>query len=410
MFDQFALLPALGRQHLDAPFRANVERVLQNLAILDFMREQNQRRGRVLAVKLRQKRPQHLLFREALIGARKIGAVAPVLKGAKKERLDAEAPRVLGDREDVGLFDGMRIDSLRALYRRQRGDAVAQSRRALELQSLRRLRHLGGEPLAHAPALAGQKILGLGHQLLVIGDRDFAGAGAGAAFDLIEQAGPRAVLVKGIDAGAQKKGALQRVERAIDRPDAGEGAEIIALARPRAAMLGDLRGVVIPRDQNIGEGFVVAHQHVEARLQLLDEIGLEQQRVGLGLDRDEHHVGCRGDHPRDAVHMAGEAGVARHALSHILGLADIEHLAVGGDHAIDAGTVGRVLPMALDQRDAALDALGRVQLWHKIDAGAFLQREIFVVLRDVILKRGVVGPVGRNHEADLGARALELEG
>ena len=158
VFDQFALLAALGRQHLDpahrAPrrdarrgrraFGANIKRVLQNLAVLDFMREQNQRRRRMLAVKLRQKRTQHLLFRKALIGAGKIGAVAPVLKGAKKERLDAEAPRVLGDREDVGLFDGMRIDSLRALYRRQRGDTVAQSRRALELQFFRRLRHLGG--------------------------------------------------------------------------------------------------------------------------------------------------------------------------------------------------------------------------------------------------------------------------
>jgi len=175
-------------------------------------------------------------------------------------------------------------------------------------------------------------------------------------------------------------------------------------------MLGDLRGVVIPRDQNIGEGFVVAHQHVEARLQLLDEIGLEQQRVGLGLDRDEHHVGRRGDHPGDAVHMAGEAGVARHALSHVLGLADIEHLAVGGDHPIDAGPLGAFFQWLLISATPRLTLSGASSSGMRSDAGTLLQREIFFVLRDVIPERGVVGPIGRNHEADLGAPRCNWKG
>ena len=110
-----------------------------------------------------------------------------------------------------------------------------------------------GELFAHGAALAGEKVARLAHQLGVILERNFAGAGAGAALDLIEQAGPRAIVVKALRAGAQQKGALQRVERAIDRPDAGEGAEIVALARARAAMLGDLRRLVVARDENIGK-------------------------------------------------------------------------------------------------------------------------------------------------------------
>ncbi len=117
---------------------------------------------------------------------------------------------------------------------------------------------------------------------------------------------------------------------------------------------------MIHGDQNIGEGFVVAHQHVEARLQLLDEIRFQKQRVGFGLDRDEHHRRRRRDHPRDAVHMTREARIARDPLADVFRLADVEHLAVFGDHAIDAGTVGRVAPMLLDDVDAALDAFGRL--------------------------------------------------
>ena len=54
-------------------------------------------------------------------------------------------------------------------------------------------------------------------------------------------------------------------------------------------MLDELRRRVVAGDQDIGEALVVAQQHVEARLQLLDEIGFQQQRLGFGLRRDEHH-------------------------------------------------------------------------------------------------------------------------
>ena len=55
----------------------------------------------------------------------------------------------------------------------------------------------------------------------------------------------------------------------------------------RAAMLEDLRRPMIAGDQDVGKRLVVAQQNVEARPQPLDQVGLEQQRLGLGLGRDE---------------------------------------------------------------------------------------------------------------------------
>ena len=50
--------------------------------------------------------------------------------------------------EDVRLLDPARIDALVRLDRRERGEAVAQHRRALEVERRRRLVHLGREFLA----------------------------------------------------------------------------------------------------------------------------------------------------------------------------------------------------------------------------------------------------------------------
>lgn len=49
-----------------------------------------------------------------------------------------------------------------------------------------------------------------------------------------------------------------------------------------AAMLSDLGGAVVAADHQFGEGLVVAQHDVEARLQLLDEVGFQQQGLGLG--------------------------------------------------------------------------------------------------------------------------------
>ena len=54
-------------------------------------------------------------------------------------------------------------------------------------------------------------------------------------------------------------------------------------------MFGELRRGVIFGDENIGKALVITHQHIEARLQLLDEICLQQQGFRLGGGGHKHH-------------------------------------------------------------------------------------------------------------------------
>ncbi len=245
--------------------------------------------------------------------------------------------------EQVRLLEGMRIDALMALDVGEGGKPVAVAGRLLEIEPVGGLAHRRLHGGAHRLAAAGEEVLGLLHERLVAIKADLAGAGRRAALDLVEQAGPRAAVEDGIRARAQEEGALERVDRAADRTGRGEGAEIVALARARAAMLGDLRRLVVAGDEDVGERLVVPEQHVVARPQALDQIGFEQQRLGLGARRDELHRRRRHDDALDAPGEAADARVALHPLLEAARLADVEHRALGVDHAIDAGPVGQPL-------------------------------------------------------------------
>ena len=176
------------------------------------------------------------------------------------------------------------------------------------------------------------------HQFGIAGEIDLAGARPRTAADLVEQAGPCAAFEERVGAGAHQKGALQRRDGAADRAGRGERAEISPGARLRTAMLQDLRRPVVAGDQDIGKRLVVAQLHVEARPQLLDQIGFQQQRLGFG--RGRHDLDGRGgrDHAQDARRLRRrDPCIGRQPLPDVLRLADIEHVAGGIEHAVDAG-------------------------------------------------------------------------
>ena len=110
------------------------------------------------------------------------------------------------------------------------------------------------------------------------------------------------------------------------------------MARPRArsAMFDDLRRPVIGRDQDIGEGLIVAQQHIEAWPQPLDQVGFKQQRLGLGAGNDEFERAGRPDHAFDAGVEAGRTRIGANAVTDVFRLADIEHVAARIDHAVHA--------------------------------------------------------------------------
>ena len=140
--------------------------------------------------------------------------------------------------------------------------------------------------------------------------------------------------------------ALQRVDGAVDGPNRSERSEIMARPRARPAMLEDLRGPVIGRDQDVGKRLVVAQQHVEARTQPLDQIGFEQQRLGLGAGNDEFERAGRRDHALDAGVETGRPRIGANAVLDVFRLADIKHIAARIDHAVDAGLRGSELGVA----------------------------------------------------------------
>ncbi len=220
--------------------------------------------------------------------------------------------------------------------------------------------HLLGEPRADRPAPAGQEIARLRDESGIVVEPDLAGAGARASLDLVEEAGPGAVRVEAVRAGAQEERPLQRVHRTEDRAGAGEGPEIVAREGAGPPVLDKSRRGVAGADQNIGEALVVAQGYVVARLQLLDEIGLEQQRLGFRFGGDEHHRARLGDHPRDAGGLALGRQIGGDALLDRARLADIQHFAFGADHSVDAGTGRRVTPESPDCLGASRE-IGRLR-------------------------------------------------
>ena len=194
-------------------------------------------------------------------------------------------------------------------------------------------------------ALAGEECTRLAHQFVIIGRRNLAGAGPRAALDLEQQARPGPAFEYSVRAGADQERALQGGDGAVHRPDRGERSVIVAGAGAGAAMFQDLRGGMFLANDNIGKRLVIAHQHVEARAQALDQVCLEQQRLGLGAGRDEFHRRGQRDHAADALVVPGRPRIGRDALFDVVGLADIEHVAGCIEHSIDAGRRRRLFQM-----------------------------------------------------------------
>ena len=129
----------------------------------------------------------------------------------------------------------------------------------------------------------------------------------------------------------------------------GEGAEVVALDGVGAAVLAQLGGRMLAADDDLGEGLVVAQQHVEAWLQLLDQVDLEQQGVGLGAGGDELHRPGQVDHQGDPLGVETALGVLDHPLFQRARLAHIEHLAVVAHHPVDPRPVRQAGDIILDQ-------------------------------------------------------------
>jgi hypothetical protein len=152
-------------------------------------------------------------------------------------------------------------------------------------------------------------------------------------------------------------------------------------------MLRELGRLPVAGHEDVGERLVVPQEHVVAGLELLDEVGLEQQGFRLGRRGDEFHRRRLGDHAGDAVAVALVAGIGSHPVLQVAGLADIEHLARRIDHAIDARRRGQGRPEAADHLRALLHAGGRRVRLH-VDVGPQPLRDLAPVVLDIVEEVG----------------------
>ena len=250
--------------------------------------------------------------------------------------------------DHVGVADGAKIDILMGLNAGHGLDAVAVLGRQFELQRVRRRLHALGQVGLHGPGSAGQEIPRLTDKIGVVVLGNAPDAGRRTTLDLIQQAGPGASGKDVVRARAQQERPLQHVERVIDRPNGSERPEVVARPRFRPPVFHHLGIVVVAGDQDVGEGFVVAQKDVVARRVALDQVGFKQQGLRLGRRGHELHVRGQRDHAADAGRLAFRRRIGRDPLFQILRLADVEHGAVDGDHAIDPGRIGQGLQMAGD--------------------------------------------------------------
>ena len=111
----------------------------------------------------------------------------------------------------------------------QRGNLVAQLGRLLEFQLVGVRHHAFFQRRHHLLRIASQEFFGMRHILRVVFCRDVAHARCRTAFDLVQQAGPCAVIEHRVFAGAQVKHFLQQQNGFLHRPRAGVRAKVAVL-------------------------------------------------------------------------------------------------------------------------------------------------------------------------------------
>src|SRR3546814_8366655 len=89
-------------------------------------------------------------------------------------------------------------------------------------------------------------------------------------------------------------------------------------------MLHDPREVVIGTQQDEGEALVIAQMDVERRAEALDQLRLEQQRLGLRIGGDYLHAARLADHTLQSARQPLHLRVIRHPVLERARLADIE--------------------------------------------------------------------------------------
>ena len=188
---------------------------------------------------------------------------------------------------------------------------------------------------------AGEELAEVVDDVAVLVRAHPADAGRGALVDVAEQARPPDLAVPAEHAGAAGAGREhpeQQVERLADRPGVRVRAEVAHPLAAGPAVDVQPRELLTHRHRQHGVGLVVAVADVEPRVELLDPVVLELQRLDLGADHRPLHPCGRGHHLARPRMQVGEVGEVRvQPAAQALGLADVDHAPRRVGEAVDPG-------------------------------------------------------------------------
>ena len=220
---------------------------------------------------------------------------------------------------------------------------VAQARGFFKILILRRLFHFGFELFLHFAALAFEKTargLDLFEILLV---RDVADAWRGAVFQMRVKAMLVIRFARREDAAAaQVKLPLRERDDVPRRRRVDERAEVARAVVFFETCKSKIRDRVVQIHFEHQKSFVVAEADVVARLEFLDELAFEQQRLGFAADDVEIEITDRLDERVEfqvPAHAPAGLKILADALAQIERLADVDDRAEAVAMKIHAGLV-----------------------------------------------------------------------
>ena len=219
---------------------------------------------------------------------------------------------VVGEGNHVSVGTVAEYDGLLLHGPLHRGQVVAKPGGPFEIELLGRGIHLLFQVAGKAVGLAGQEIAKVLHDLAMLLGTDPADTRCRAFVDVSQQARTVDLLVPleySGRTGSSRKYPGEQIQRFPDRPRMRVRPEITHALAPRAAIDHQPGKFLVDRDCQHRVGLVVAVADVEARIEFLDPVVFQLQRLDLGVDHRPLDVGRGGHHlpgPRVQARDVGE--------------------------------------------------------------------------------------------------------
>ena len=292
---------------------------------------------RVRGVVLVDERAQHLGLRHHLARER-IGTAAHELTAAHIERLDLYrvAGAMVAENVLIALLQQVHALLVHRLFHRLQ--TLVQPAGILEPQFIGCLADLGLQGPGQLVALALQMQDNLLHQMFVRLRRSEAlYARRYALSDLVVQTRAGAAVEHRIRTRANGKHAIEPAEGLPDGLAGGVRPEVESLVFARAPHHRQAR-IALPRvEPQVNVVLVIPQVDIEPRLVFLDEGVLEDESLFFGVGDQKVDIHHRGQPEADMkTRVASLREVLPHPASQVLGLADVDHLAIGVLHQINA--------------------------------------------------------------------------